>query len=363
MIGMYRTDTVTALRRVTITIATAIVATLVVAVAIVTMTGSAQAVPVPPGDLSAVALVPALPTTNTSDPVSSGRPKIQLSDDGYTVDETGYAQISQYMVQQMVTNATSDKVDNIKAVLATRSDPTPALAMYYNLVCSGCQWDHKPKLLDMFHLPDKAALFSDVPRTTERLYYDVWSNIHYGYVGMAAGFDEASLQQGHQINVVPGTGTTDQSDIRSVQTGIDLYKKYKPDQLTRQILDQTILSEVTSGSSPWNDGRHIKPRLAAAQTLPFATATQDGSVLNEPSTGYGSLAGVFHKDDVGTVYCTITGSADPHNSDTAWYKVRLAGNTGYVPAGDVTIADAAHQVSGCGDPVPVPVPGPVSGPH
>ncbi|MFD5650092.1 polymorphic toxin type 44 domain-containing protein [Streptomyces sp. NPDC127039] len=35
--------------------------------------------------------------------------------------------------------------------------------------------------------------FIDVPGTDYKVFYDMWSNVHYGYVGRAAGFDSKTL--------------------------------------------------------------------------------------------------------------------------------------------------------------------------
>jgi hypothetical protein len=51
-------------------------------------------------------------------------------------------------------------------------------------------WDHKPKIAQRFHprVPGGQQHWHLYGKTL--YFYDVWSNIHYGYVGRAAGFSE-----------------------------------------------------------------------------------------------------------------------------------------------------------------------------
>jgi hypothetical protein len=69
-------------------------------------------------------------------------------------------------------------------------------------------------------------------------YYDIWSNIHYGYVGSAVGFDTRTLQSGHR-NIL--AGTSDRTDVITVQIGIDLWRIYRFN-LMQHHLHQAILA-------------------------------------------------------------------------------------------------------------------------
>ncbi|AHG41972.1 hypothetical protein N018_17845 [Pseudomonas syringae CC1557] len=65
-----------------------------------------------------------------------------------------------------------------------------AMAIWTEKVGQNREWDHKWKLRSMYngdtwHKQGKHAY-----------YYDIWSNIHYGYIGMAAGFSESVLLDG-----------------------------------------------------------------------------------------------------------------------------------------------------------------------
>ncbi len=108
-----------------------------------------------------------------------------------------------------------------------------AKARWFLQVRTGGPWNHKPILKKMyesmpspprpfgamgkaFHFPIRGDLFHEY-------YYDVWSNIHYGYVGAKCGFEEPALQGG-AASGLPGAGDNDEGDIISIKIGIDLWK-------------------------------------------------------------------------------------------------------------------------------------------
>jgi uncharacterized Zn-binding protein involved in type VI secretion len=64
-----------------------------------------------------------------------------------------------------------------------------AMAIWAGLVGQNMEWDHKPKLRKLFpgiwHKQGKYIY-----------YFDIWSNIHYGYVGILGGLSESVLLDG-----------------------------------------------------------------------------------------------------------------------------------------------------------------------
>lgn len=124
-------------------------------------------------------------------------------------------------------------------------------------------WDHKPILRGDYGP-------SPVPELAETIWgtvgdvkyrYDVWSNVHYGYVGAAAGFSEAELIDGAGIeqagtNLASHTKPTssrgapsflsswdEPSDTASIQLGVTLWQQYglnvTPADFYLSILDNT----------------------------------------------------------------------------------------------------------------------------
>lgn len=65
-----------------------------------------------------------------------------------------------------------------------------AMAIWTKQVGQNMEWDHKPKL---------RAMYNGAVRHKQGKYdyfYDIWSNIHYGYVGIAGGLSESVLLDG-----------------------------------------------------------------------------------------------------------------------------------------------------------------------
>ncbi|EJM83048.1 polymorphic toxin type 44 domain-containing protein [Pseudomonas sp. GM60] len=151
-----------------------------------------------------------------------------------------------------------------------------AFAIWTERVGQNRPWDHKPTLL---------KLFGGKPRHKQGAYdyfYDIWSNVHYGYVGMAAGFSESVLSDGaggEQIAsdsirkfkelVTPNTGRKplpgphrsedvdglrawdDAPDRISIGIGVKLYKQHPNGGITAKM----VMDEVLAVSpEEWGDG-------------------------------------------------------------------------------------------------------------
>lgn len=144
-----------------------------------------------------------------------------------------------YMHMEMVTNI--DEVDNIRLFNRlgrfSQGSKAAALAAWVLKVRPGGEWDHKPKLSTMLEFDGNEPPTFPIPGDDEHEYnYDIWSNIHYGYVGMAAGFNSLELRSGAiaaDRDYVP-------ADDLSVRIGIELWEEYGPN-LTPEQLHQAIL--------------------------------------------------------------------------------------------------------------------------
>lgn len=114
-------------------------------------------------------------------------------------------------------------------------------------------WDHKPILKRMyesmpspprpfgamgraFHFPIRGDVFHE-------FYYDIWSNIHFGFVGTRCGFDEKTLQEG-AASGFPGAGGNDEGDVLSTRIGVELWKN-KGLSLTASDLLAAILARTS----------------------------------------------------------------------------------------------------------------------
>jgi hypothetical protein len=138
--------------------------------------------------------------------------------------ETAWKDIEDYMVSEM----------NNNAEYQTKSGKP---VQFFDDVYPGHKWDHKSFLREMIDGQVRSSDYylsdPDDPRVS--LYYDIWSNIHYGYVGASAGYSETILMKGQRY-----FGDSDAIDDLSVSIGFELAEKYPPGTLTPQILQQAI---------------------------------------------------------------------------------------------------------------------------
>lgn len=117
-------------------------------------------------------------------------------------------------------------------------------------------WDHKLKIREKFkHVAVHRPLPSDQWSETfyhkykEYDYYlDIWSNIHYGYVGRSIGFTANELLTGSNISQYVSdavrleiSGDT-MDDKTAIEIGIELYEKYN---LSKNITTSILLRELT----------------------------------------------------------------------------------------------------------------------
>lgn len=149
-----------------------------------------------------------------------------------------------------------------------------AYKMWAAQVGPGRAWDHKPMIKAM--LEQQGKFRGGWQRYAQYDYfYDIWSNIHYGYVGTAVGFSSDELlggaglaqalsdakrdirekkgwpvMQRHPENGPWPNSADDVQDHISIQLGIDLYTSAKPDTLSAELL----LSEITFVELPWGSG-------------------------------------------------------------------------------------------------------------
>lgn len=183
-----------------------------------------------------------------------------------------------FMYSEMIKNAKSQQVAEIDYMLSGKraleanpltgepgeraaragmmvSDIRLAAEKWRDLVRSNRPWDHKPKLRQIlrcqvslqppsiYNRASSSDLYFPIQGNPHhKYYYDIWSNIHYGYVGSAAGFPGNILQWGAARG--GAAGRNDPIDIETVQIGIDLWDRYGV-KLTQQQLHQEILRRTT----------------------------------------------------------------------------------------------------------------------
>ena len=143
-----------------------------------------------------------------------------------------------------------------------------ALAMWVLDVRQDGPWDHKPKIRKQFHprVPNGEQVWHRLDQFD--YFYDIWSNIHYGYVGIACGFSKSGLLDGAGLEQIgsdvlrgrmpssrPGVqgarSYDDPSDQESILIGINLYYSSPGGVSAKQVRDAvTTAAALTKRPTP-----------------------------------------------------------------------------------------------------------------
>lgn len=164
--------------------------------------------------------------------------------------DTELARIEKFIFDEMVNNSKSGTVETIKTLniavnpwadAPTAPVPSPAaLALWTEKVRPGGDWDHKQDILTMT-AGDKTN--TPAPDLGGEIRYDVWSNIHYGYVGREAEFSDSALHAGANAADLAGPQhKTDPADQLAIQIGIELREQYGPDALRPEYIHAALLA-------------------------------------------------------------------------------------------------------------------------
>ncbi|AZC51614.1 hypothetical protein C4K35_4035 [Pseudomonas chlororaphis subsp. piscium] len=143
-----------------------------------------------------------------------------------------------------------------------------AMAIWTERVGQNRPWDHKPKIY---------AKFGDYycKQGKYDYYYDIWSNVHYGYVGRAGGLSESVLSDGagieqiasdsirkvldwekrrgpHATEGVDGARAYDDAQDRiSISIGTQLFAEHPNGGITAQMIMEKVLAV---NPKDWGDG-------------------------------------------------------------------------------------------------------------
>lgn len=217
----------------------------------------------------------ALKSIHGGDPHNAGHAAYDSLADAREVlrSEKRFKDAEDYIFDEMKTNINSATVGNINTLLRPPewyhfgrnygSDVTAALVMWGAKVAPGQDWDHKPKITDRFGLKEKSDFYFKQPGEDREVFYDLYSNVHYGYVGRAAGLDEGTLIEGASLGETMLTGDDDAGDQITMRIGIDLYDKYGKD-MTQEQLHQGIIEAMDKMEQAKQDGKDV-PQIRGAK--------------------------------------------------------------------------------------------------
>lgn len=233
------------------------------------------------------------PSPAMTPPVTATEPSSNLNIRPHCQHTDGAINVAEYILNEIKTNVRGRTANIIRgyiddetiknalkewnnlpwyAKLAPRPQPhlPEAIIVWYQKVKTGAEWDHKPKIRNKFGSVAVARPLPPPSRTPSKSYYhkykqydyfyDVWSNIHYGYVGLSVGFSEKLLLSGStwEQNMTPGAvGDDTLDDITSMKIGFSLYHKFgkMADALTAMdILD--ALANTPQTSMPVSKQKH-----------------------------------------------------------------------------------------------------------
>jgi len=148
------------------------------------------------------------------------------------------------------------------------SNTAAAMALWAERVGQNRPWDHKLTIAQQFGGPWQKQGQVDY-------FYDIWSNIHYGYVGRVGGLSESVLLDGAGLEQIASDairkvqkwderkGPHRSADIKgmrawddigdrvSISIGIKLYKQHPNGGITAQMLMDEVLALPRSS---WGDG-------------------------------------------------------------------------------------------------------------
>lgn len=179
----------------------------------------------------------------------------------HCIHTDGAVQVASYILEEIKKNVRGDIAQNIRYFIDDETlkqrqkewdnlpfyaklSPPPqpdllaAMGIWYQTVKTGSIWDHKPKIRDRFStvavarpLPRKGRPSRSYYHKFKRhdYFYDVWSNIHYGYVGLSVGFSESLLLKGStwEQNMTPGAAGDDTlDDVTSMKIGFELFHQH-----------------------------------------------------------------------------------------------------------------------------------------
>jgi RHS repeat-associated protein len=172
----------------------------------------------------------------------------------YDLNQEDYSwdNVTEYMHDELANNPSGWQADLIawnmspdcQRPLILACGDTRGLALWGLMVMPGGLWDHKPSLRDKYpiYLDDLDSWYVDVPGTDYRMRYDIWSNIHYGFVGADLGIDSDTLLSGANV---PGlAGTNEPADDAGIQLGIDMRGTYAPDELSVDEFQEGVIDGI-----------------------------------------------------------------------------------------------------------------------
>ncbi|MFF1506501.1 SpvB/TcaC N-terminal domain-containing protein [Streptomyces sp. NPDC058326] len=174
---------------------------------------------------------------------------VKLVDPTGRAPEAAFQKLTAFMAHEMTVNSRSEPVQKMNDIntgkkktkwyqpLHGYADKAAALLAWKELVKTGGPWDHKD---DIQGMTGQDWDWTDIPGFDGQVRDDFWSNVHYGYVGTAAGFSHRVLQAGAGLVDLKENQTLYAADIAAIAFGVGLYLRYGEKGMTPEILEAEI---------------------------------------------------------------------------------------------------------------------------
>lgn len=155
-------------------------------------------------------------------------------------------QIAEYICEEIQKNSNSKEVFMLTMLNKGEQDDdmlqkginkAAAYKVFHSVVSAGSIWDHKTYIRKNFPTKGNSTQYYHKYKKYE-YYFDIWSNIHYGYIGLKSGFSESELLHGAgiaqifdnnilEVNFFDLSANDDIDDQISIKIGFDLYYKFQ----------------------------------------------------------------------------------------------------------------------------------------
>lgn len=161
-----------------------------------------------------------------------------------------------YITDEILKNSNGFAVSVLKRFnsIAMAETKVSAYGLWAIMVAPGCTWDHKPLIAKKFSSSMRDKQWLRYEPTKKDYNYDIWSNIHYGYVGRAAGFSEEELLMGagvaqlktsksNECSIINLKLCDDPKDQYAIKLGFKLFN-ISPNGFTYRILLSMLVADT-----------------------------------------------------------------------------------------------------------------------
>lgn len=151
-----------------------------------------------------------------------------------------FSEAERYIFSEIEKNRNSEIVNDLAARMAppvSGLDAVLAGRKWAEMVQTNGEWDHKPKIEELLGITSPNKLdpnhYFQQPGTKRSVLYDIYSNIHYGYIGRVSGIPTDTLVWGATRGTAE-TGQNDDGDLITMRGGAALFDKYGPNMTAEQ---------------------------------------------------------------------------------------------------------------------------------